>query len=66
MQAAKRLFPRLATLFAYNFLMNGPIWTIFGMRMDTKNQNKIPFTLKKNQNNVGATLVFCNMGVCER
>jgi len=28
MLATNRLFPRLHTLFAYNFLMNGPILTI--------------------------------------
>jgi len=31
MHAANRVFPRLHTLFAYNFLMNGPIWKFFGM-----------------------------------
>jgi len=41
MQAAKR--PRLNNVFAYNFLMNGPISTIFEMYMDIDNQNQIPF-----------------------
>jgi len=30
-KVAKRLFPRLHTWFGYNFLMNGPNLTIFGM-----------------------------------
>jgi len=30
-QVPKRLFPRLHTLFDYNYLMNGPNLTIFGM-----------------------------------
>jgi len=43
MQVAKRLFPGLHTLFACNFLINGPIWINAGMLMDINNQNDISF-----------------------
>jgi len=33
MHAAHRLFPRLLSLYAYNFLMNCPTKTIFGMKV---------------------------------
>jgi len=46
MHAAHRLFPRLLTLFAYNFLMYGPISTIFGMKVDIGNQIQIPHFYK--------------------
>jgi len=39
MHAANCMFPRWHTLFAYNFLVNGPIYEI---------QNKILFTLFQN------------------
>jgi len=38
MHAAKQLFSRFHTLLAYNFLMNGPIYTILGMQMGIDNQ----------------------------
>jgi len=30
-------------IFGYNFLMNKPIWTIFGILMVINNKNKISF-----------------------
>jgi len=33
MHAAHRLFPRLLSLYAYNFLMNCPTKTIFGIKV---------------------------------
>jgi len=48
MHAAKQLFSRFHTLLAYNFLMNGPIYTILGMQMGIDNQNKISFSLLQN------------------
>jgi len=46
MQAAKRLFPRLHTLFAYTILMKSPTLTSFDMKIYIENQNKIAFTHK--------------------
>jgi len=48
MHAANRVFSRMHTLFSYNFLMNCPIKTIFGMYMGIDSQNKIPLTLLRN------------------
>jgi len=48
MHAENLLFSRFHTLFAYNFLMNGPIYIILGMQMGIDSQNKISFTLLQN------------------
>jgi len=48
MHAANRLFSRWHTSFAYNFLMNCAILTIFDMLVGIDNKNKIPFTLLEN------------------
>jgi len=45
---AQRIFPRLNTLFAFNFLIKGLISTIFEVYMGIDNQKKISFTLLKN------------------
>jgi len=54
MHAANRMFPRLHTLLAYNFLMNGPIATIFGMWMGMDIQKHVRLRFYKILKNVGA------------
>jgi len=48
MHATNRVFSRLHALFSYNFLMNGPIKTIFDMYMG----NKTSFTLLRNMGEI--------------
>jgi len=44
MHATNGLFTRWHTLFAYNFFMNGPISTVFSMKMGD-NQNIYVFII---------------------